>query len=192
MKQEIDRLFAQIHDAEDEIERLLETSRSQFRYRIAKGKASFDAEVAIQHKRMRTGVLRYLAQTPLRHLLAAPFIYGMLIPFMILDVSLTVYQWVCFSAWGISRVRRGPYIVMDRHRLGYLNAIEKTNCLYCSYANGLIAYAREIAGRTEQYWCPIRHATQVRGPHARYANFIDYGDAEGYRARLEELRAKLH
>ena len=192
MRQEIDRLFAQIHAAEDEIERLLETSRSQFRYRIAKGKASFDAEIALQHKRMRTGILRYLAQTPLRHLLAAPFIYGMLIPFMILDVSLTVYQWICFSAWGISRVRRRPYIVMDRHRLGYLNAIEKTNCLYCSYANGLLAYAREIAGRTEQYWCPIRHATQVRGPHARYANFIDYGDAEGYRAKLEELRAKLH
>ena len=192
MRQEIDRLFAQIHAAEDEIERLLETSRSQFRYRIAKGKARFDAEIALQHKRMRTGILRYLAQTPLRHLLAAPFIYGMLSPFMILDVSLTVYQWICFSAWGISRVRRRPYIVMDRHRLGYLNAIEKTNCLYCSYANGLLAYAREIAGRTEQYWCPIRHATQVRGPHARYANFIDYGDAEGYRAKLEELRAKLH
>ena len=191
MTQEIDQLFAQIHKAEDEIERLLEASRAQFRYRIAKGKARFDAGIAGEHKMLRTSLMRYLTQTPLRHILTAPFIYGMLIPFLILDVSLTVYQWICFSAWGISRVRRGPYIVLDRHRLGYLNAVEKANCLYCSYGNGLLAYAREIAGRTEQYWCPIRHATQVRGAHSHYAEFVDYGDAQGYRARLEELRAKL-
>jgi hypothetical protein len=191
MTQEIDRLFAQIHKAEDEIERLLEAGRAQFRYRIAKGKARFDAEIAGEHKRLRTGLLRYLAQTPLRHILTAPLIYGMLIPFLFLDVSLTVYQWVCFSAWGIGRVPRGRYLVFDRHRLGYLNVIEKANCLYCGYGNGLLAYAREIAGRTEQYWCPIRHATQIRGAHSRYADFVDYGDAEGYRARLKELREKL-
>lgn len=191
MKQEIDRLFEQIHDAEDEIERLLETSRAQVRYRMAKGKAHFDAEIAREHKRLRTSLLRYFGQTPLRHYLTAPLIYGMLIPFLFLDVSLTVYQWICFSAWGISRVRRGPYLVFDRHLLGYLNAVEKVNCLYCGYGNGLLAYAREIAGRTEQYWCPIRHATQVRGAHAHYAEFVDYGDAEGYRDRLNELREKL-
>ena len=191
MKQEIDRLFAQIHDAEDEIERLLETSRAQFRYRIAKGKAHFDAEIASEHKRLRTSLLRYLAETPLRHYLTAPLIYGMLIPFLFLDASLTVYQWICFPAWGISRVRRGPYLVFDRQLLGYLNAVEKVNCFYCAYGNGLLAYAREIAGRTEQYWCPIRHATQVRGAHSHYAEFVDYGDAQGYRDHLNELRGKL-
>ena len=46
---------------------------------------------------------------------------------------------------------RGQYIVIDRHRLKYLNAIEKLNCVYCGYGNGVIAYARDIAGRTEQY-----------------------------------------
>lgn len=34
--------------------------------------------------------------------------------------------------------------------------MEKVNCVYCSYFNGLMSYLREIAGRTEQYWCPIR------------------------------------
>jgi N-glycosylase/DNA lyase len=72
-----------------------------------------------------------------------------------------------------------------------LNAIEKLNCVYCGYANGVLAYAREIAGRTEQYWCPLRHALRVRGPHAQYRDFVEYGDAAGYRARLEELRARL-
>jgi hypothetical protein len=81
--------------------------------------------------------------------------------------------------------------VIDRHRLGYLNAIEKLNCVYCGSANGVFAYVREIAGRTEQYWCPIRHAKRVRGPHGHYHAFVDFGDVDGYRKRLPLLRAEL-
>ena len=82
-------------------------------------------------------------------------------------------------------------MVIDRHHLAYLNAIEKLNCVYCGYANGVFAYVREIAGRTEQYWCPIRHAKRVRSPHAHYRTFVDYGDAEGYQCRLPVLRNQL-
>ena len=84
-------------------------------------------------------------------------------------------------------MRRRDYLVFDRHHLAYLNALEKLNCAYCSYANGLIAYVREIASRTEQYWCPIKHARRLIGAHANYATFEDYGDAEGYQRRLAEL-----
>ena len=87
--------------------------------------------------------------------------------------------------------KRDDYIAIDRHRLGYLNAIEKLNCVYCGYSNGVIAYVREIAARTEQYWCPIKHARRVIGSHPRYAMFDDYGDAEGYQKRADELRALL-
>ena len=73
----------------------------------------------------------------------------------------------------------------------YLNALEKLNCAYCSYANGLIAYVREIAARTEQYWCPIKHARRVVGAHPRYVLFDDYGDAENYQQRAAELREQL-
>lgn len=41
-------------------------------------------------------------------------------------------------------MRRGDYIVVDRHHLAYLNVIQKINCVYCGYGNGLIAYARKI------------------------------------------------
>lgn len=191
MNNELDRLFAQLHAIEDDIERRLDANRARFRFRLAKGKAVFDATVARAHRQVRTGVLRYLSETPLRHIAVAPVIYVMVIPFALLDLSLTVFQWICFSAWGISRVSRRRCIVIDRHRLAYLNVIEKLNCVYCGYANGVIAYARDIAGRTEQYWCPIRHATQIRTPHAQYKAFVEYGDAEAYRARLEELRARL-
>ena len=191
MNEELDCLFARVHAIEEEIEQRLNTHRAQFNYQLSKGKAVFQAEVKLIHQRLRTSIPRYLREAELRHNLVAPVIYAMVIPFMLLDLSMTVYQWICFAAWRISRVSRRDYIVIDRHRLPYLNAIEKLNCMYCGYANGLLAYAREIVGRTEQYWCPIRHATQIRGPHSRYKNFVDYGDAEGYRARLEELRAKL-
>ena len=191
MQDELDRLFAQIHGLEDEIERRLAAQRAPFQYRLAKGRAVFEAEVEQMHRKLRTGMLRYLWKTPWRHIAVAPVIYAMLVPFALLDLSLTVYQWICFSAWGIAQVPRRRYVIIDRHRLAYLNVIEKLNCVYCGYGNGVIAYAREIAGRTEQYWCPIRHALQVRGAHQHYRNFVDYGDVEGYRARLAELRRKL-
>ena len=100
--------------------------------------------------------------------------------FCVLDFFVSVFQAVCFPIYGIAKIRRADYFVFDRHHLAYLNALEKLNCAYCSYANGLIAYTREIAARTEQYWCPIKHARRVIGTHARYALFDDYGDAEGY------------
>jgi len=191
MNDELDRLFAQIHAIEDTIAQRLDTHRARFKYRLANGKAVFEAEIARLHRRLRVSVWRYLREAQLRHIAVAPVIYAMVIPLALIDLSFTVYQWICFSAWGIRRVSRRQYVVIDRHRLAYLNAIEKLNCVYCGYANGVLSYVREIVGQTEQYWCPIRHATQIREPHSHYREFVDYGDAEEYSARLEELRAKL-
>jgi hypothetical protein len=56
---------------------------------------------------------------------------------------------------------------------------------------GLIAYATEIAARTEQYWCPIKHARKVLGTHARYQRFLTYGESDQYQARLEQFRDAL-
>jgi hypothetical protein len=103
----------------------------------------------------------------------------------------SLYQAVCFRAYGIPRVRRGDYIVFDRQHLAYLNAIEVLNCLFCGYANGLVAYVREVSSRTEQYWCPIKHALRISDPHRRYRQFVEYGDAEGYRERLAAFREAL-
>jgi hypothetical protein len=191
MNDELDRLFAQMQAIEETIERRLEEHRAQFKYRLEHGKAAFDAEAREVHDLLRIGTWRYLRNTPLRQFAVAPIIYAMVLPLALVDLSFSVYQWICFTAWGIGRVSRRQHVVIDRHRLRYLNAIEKLNCVYCGYGNGVLSYAREIAGRTEQYWCPIRHATRVRGPHSRYKAFVEYGDAEGYRARLESLRSKL-
>ena len=96
--------------------------------------------------------------------------------FLLLDLAVTVYQAVCFPVYGIPKVARGEYLVFDRGSLRYLNVIEKIGCVYCSYANGLLAYVVEIAARTEQHFCPIKHARKLLRPHSHYANFVPYGD----------------
>jgi hypothetical protein len=63
--------------------------------------------------------------------------------------------------------------------------------MFCAYANGLIGYVREVSSRTEQYWCSIKHALRVPDPVHRYYEFLEYGDADGYRARLCEFRDRL-
>ena len=79
-------------------------------------------------------------------------------------------------------------MIFDRRYLVYLNFIEKVHCEYCAYANGILAYLAEIAARTEQRWCPIKHAGCGKSPHSRYRTFVDFGDAERYRQHGEEIR----
>lgn len=136
-------------------------------------------------------VLRYLLGTRISVLLSAPIVYSLSLPFFLLDAWVLLFQAVCFPAFGIPKVRRRDYIAIDRHRLPYLNVIERVNCALCGYANGVLAYTREVAARTEQYWCPIRHARAVRGTHDRYSLFAAHGDASGYFTGLPRLRRAL-
>lgn len=92
---------------------------------------------------------------------------------------------------GIAKADQARYVLLDWGGLRYLNWIERLNCNYCGYANGLIAYAREIAARTEQYFCPIKHARRCSGAHSRYHEFLDFGDARAYKRELTKLRAEL-
>jgi hypothetical protein len=122
---------------------------------------------------------------------ASPLIYSLIVPFVLLDLWVSLYQQVCFRVYGIPQVRRRDYIVFDRAAPPYLNALEKLNCAYCSYVNGVIAYVREVGARTEQYWRPIKHARRVLGAHPRYPGFGTYGDGTNYQEKLREARAAL-
>ena len=191
MPSRIDELLERIVALERELELEFARTREEWRYRIAAGRVRFEREVHDAHRRLKQGIPRFLRESSIPNLLTAPVIYLMVIPIALLDAWITVYQAVCFPVYGITRVRRGSFVVIDRQHLAYLNAIEKLNCVYCGYANGVFAYVREIAGRTEQYWCPIRHAKRIRAPHEYYRRFVDYGDAEGYHRELPALRTEL-
>ena len=153
--------------------------------------AQRNAKVRAAHRRFRTGLWPYFWRGDMPTLLTSPVVYSLAVPFLLLDAWVWLYQAVCFRAWGIAPVRRRAFFAIDRHKLAYLNGVEKLNCLFCSYANGLIGYVREVAARTEQYWCPIHHARRTRHPHDRYAAFAAYGDPAAYHHALPRLREQL-
>lgn len=191
MDREFDQLLARLRALEDEIKRKVVAGRTQLNYRLDHGRVEFAAGVLAQHRRLRTGLARYLRDSRLGFMATAPFVYALVLPLLLLDAAVVLYQAVCFRAWGLAPVSRGDYVVIDRHHLAYRNGVENLNCAYCGYANGVLALAREVASRTEQYWCPAKHARAVKGAHSRYRGFADYGDAAGYRRRIAVPRAEL-
>lgn len=191
MVSRIDDLLEDIARLEREVEREFDGARARWRYRIEEGRVRFERGVHVAHARLKQSIPRYLRESSIPNLLTAPLIGSLIVPIALLDVWLSLYQAVCFRVYGIALVRRSRYIVIDRQHLAYLNGIEKVNCVFCGYANGVFAYVREIAGRTEQYWCPIRHAKRLPAPHVHYRRFVDYGDAAGYHRRLLFLRKEL-
>ncbi len=187
MTTQLDTLMEKLRGVEAEIEVELAKRREELRFHFEKRRIVFEQEVARLHRELKTRLSRYIIEANPLTVLTAPFIYSLIVPIALLDLGVMAYQAVCFPVYRIPKVRRRDYLVFDRHHLAYLNAIEKFNCAYRSYANGAIAFVREIASRTEVYWCPIKHARRVLGPHPHYQGFADFGDAESYRAKIRQL-----
>jgi hypothetical protein len=181
-------LSQRIQILERELQAALVEKERTFRYHWDHGKAQFEEGALLEQRKLKQGLLSYIVQSRWLAIVTAPVIYVGIIPFCLLDLFLAVYQGICFPVYGVPKVRRADYIIFDRGRLQYLNLLERLNCAYCSYANGLCAYVTEVAARTEQHWCPIKHALRLRSPHSRYPHFIDYGDAQEYRQQIDAIR----
>lgn len=190
MNDRIHHLLAQLEAAEKELEQALQERQVHLNFSLKGKRVEFEKSVKKTHKQLKIGLMKWLGNRPL-NLITAPIIYGMVLPMLLLDLCVSFYQSACFPIYKIPKVKRDDYIIFDRHHLSYLNWVEKSHCMYCTYGNGLLAYATEIIARTEQYFCPIKHARKMMGRHARYASFVDYGDAEDYQAKLEQFRIDL-
>lgn len=122
------------------------------------------------------------------HLYATmPFIYGMVIPIAFIDLCTRIYQAVCFPIYGIELVERKSYTRYERSKLSYLDWIDRLNCDYCMYANGTIAYVREVLKRTEFNWCPIKN--KMGGnfkPPEHQKEFAPYNDKKTLAKVLEQ------
>lgn len=184
-----------LQDLVEEIQRLqkellleLQKKEDEFFYKIKGKKVYFEEETKKYHKALATKIHTYLLSAPFLNILTTPVIWSCIVPAAFMDGVVSIYQLVCFPVYGIPKVKRRDYIFIDRHSLSYLNPIEKFNCMYCGYFNGVIAYVHEIAARTEQYWCPIKHARKLGSIHSRYHKFFEYGDGEGYKKGLEQIR----
>ena len=181
-------IIEQIKSLEKEFYEEIQKKQEEFYYIIKGKKVRFEKAARRHHKTLVTHIHTYLLRSKVRNLLSVPFIWACLFPALFMDLVLSVFQAVCFTLYRIPKVKRSEYIIVDRHSLAYLNYIEKMNCVYCGYFTGLIAYVQEISSRTEQYWCPIKHARRIGNIHSRYNKFMEYGDAEKYKRELGKTR----
>ena len=191
MNNRMRQLLDQIAALEDELHAAIAEQEGRLHYRIEGKRIVFEQAISEAHQKIKQGIFRWFLTVRPQNYLTMPIVYGMAVPLLLFDLSISFYQLTCFPIYRIAKVKRADYIVYDHHLLAYLNIIEKAHCLYCSYAVGLLVYAGEIVARTEQYFCPIKHARKVLAAHSRYDNFLPYGDEADFHCKLEEFRSAL-
>jgi hypothetical protein len=188
MAAQLDDLVEKLRSVEAEIEVEMAKRREGLRYHLESQKIVFEQEALRLQREIKVALARYLAEANPKIAMSSPVIYSLIIPILIADLWVMAYQAICFPIYKIPKVRRRDYWVFDRHHLAYLNLLEKINCAYCSYCNNAIAFIREVAARTEVYWCPIKHARRVLGAHPHYQGFADFGDADAFRAQQAQMK----
>lgn len=138
----------------------------------------------MEHLKDRSFKQRFL------NFLSTPFIFGVAIPIMMLDIIVEIYHRVCFWIYGIEYVKRKEYIkVIDRGKLQYLNPLQKVFCMYCGYVNGVFAFWVEIGSRTQKYWCGIKHEHDPNFKVHHYAkDYAEYGDEEDFNRKFKHCK----
>ena len=191
MNTRIRQILDQITSLEEELQKAVEDKECRLSYQIKDKRVIFEQTLKTAHRRLKMDVFRWFLAVRPQNFLTMPIIYSMIVPMTLLDLFVTFYQMTCFPIYGIARVQRAKYIVMDHQHLAYLNGFEKVHCMYCSYAVGMLGYAREITARTEQYFCPSKHAHNILSSRSRYDRFLDYGDADNLHNKIEKFRTEL-
>lgn len=176
MNSKISEILKEIKSKKNDLIKEYEKLKGKYDFSVIKGKVLFSLEKRKENKKLKNSVLDSIFGLRVREMLSIPFIYAMIIPALVLDIFLFVYQQTALRLYGIPIVKRSDYITYDRRFLDYLNFMQKLNCLYCSYVNWLFSYAAEVAWRTEKYWCPIKNAQRMKWGHDWQEYFADYWD----------------
>lgn len=190
MNYNLAELKRELENLEIRITNEIQESAKRFEYQLERGKVVFSTDVIERHKKRAQNTILWLLDAKPSYLLVSPFVYILIVPMVLMDIFISTYQAINFRVYGIGRVKRKDHIIIDRHRLRYLNIIERLNCAYCGYVNGLLSYVTEVAARTERFWCPIRHARSNAPRHSQARAFVDYGD-DNYSAYLDDIRKEL-
>lgn len=181
MKSRINKLLYEIDSKRQELMEEYSKLMKKYDFSFSRWKIIFSKEARERNRQRRRSFLKSLFNARLKDLISMPFIYSMIIPSVILDIFLLIYQQTALRLYWIPLVKRSDYIIFDRRHLDYLNWFQKFNCLYCSYVNWLFSYAVEIAWRTEKYWCPIKSAQRMKWWHYWQKHFADYWDVEWFK-----------
>jgi len=194
MNSKISKILQDIRNKKQELLKEYDKLKEKYGFRIENGKIIWNKDREKELKKYRISILESIFSAKVREVLSIPFIYVMIIPAIILDIFLFMYQQTAMRLYKIPLVKRSDYIVFDRKDLAYLNWLQKINCMYCSYFNWLMQMAVEVAWRTEKYWCPIKHARKKAWEHNWEIYFADYWNVEDFNSvfrstkEFEELR----
>ena len=125
MNERINQILVQMAALEADLRSAVHDQESRLFFQIKGKRVEFERSVRQAHRKLKTHFFRWLVTNRPQNLITGPLIYGMVIPLLMLDACVSFYQWACFPIYGITKVRRGDYLVFDRRHLGYLNFIEK-------------------------------------------------------------------
>lgn len=181
MKSRINQILEDINKKKEELLQEYTKLKEKYWFNIIKWKVVFNTDIKQKNKIHKKRIIESIFWASVRDLISAPFIYAMIVPALILDLFLFIYQNTFFRFAKIPIVKRSEYFEYDRRKLDYLNGIQKFNCLYCSYVNWLFSYAVEVGWRTEKYRCPIKHAKKIKASHDWLPLFADYWDPDWFK-----------
>ena len=99
----IEELGAKITALEIELEAELAKRRAELRVGFERGKAAFEEEIVRRHRELRTRLSTYVLRARPLVVLSAPFIYSVLIPLVLLDLFVTIYQAYVFQFMGFQK-----------------------------------------------------------------------------------------
>ncbi len=183
----IKKILENIDVLHDSLQKEYDRLAKKYGFSISKRRIIFLKKFNDRNRSLRIPTWRYAVPRNIRHFVSIPFIYMMIVPAVILDMFLSIYNTVALPLYHIPKVRRQDHFIFDRQFLAYLNTIQKINCIYCSYVNGLFSYASEIGARTERYWCPIKASHRPKYYHSWYKDFADYGSPEQWSEKFNQV-----
>ena len=100
MNPSIEALQNRIRLLEDQIESEVQRRRESLHADFENTRIRFEREVIAAQKRFKAGLLSYVWHSSLLTILTAPIIYAGIVPLLLMDLFVTVYQAVCFPVYG--------------------------------------------------------------------------------------------
>ena len=102
----IENIIEEIKKLENDLLEEMQRKEGDFFYKV-KGKKIFFEEEAKKYQ--ETFIIKageYISKASLANLLTVPFIWSCIIPALLLDLSVSLYQFICFKIYNIPKVKR--------------------------------------------------------------------------------------
>ena len=96
MNKNIMDLLDSIHELEQNLAVEMHKQRDELLYEFNKGRVVFNREIKERNQALKIGIGKYLMNARWLVILTAPIIYSLILPFVVLDIFVTIYQTICF------------------------------------------------------------------------------------------------